>query len=378
LFSDQPPGAAEWVRNPDWIDLPEHDPSDERIDILFAVGDWSSNPVAFVMQGDYHVDWGDGNDENVTSNVQAEHNFDYDDLDPETEFVVGGTTYRQAIITVTPQTSEALTLVDFNRKHTGFVPQYATAMMDMRLSVPNCTSLIIGGANAPRRGLERVDWLSTGTLTSMGGMFFDCNSLQSIPAFPGSVASVTNMGSMFSGCNSLQSIPAFTGSVASVTNRVNMFTVCSSLQSIPAFPGSVASVTNMLNMFLNCNSLQSIPAFPGSVASVTTMQSMFQNCNSLQSIPAFPGSVASVTNMGNMFLNCNSLALLGDLPGVTLNFSVASCLLGRDELVSVFTNLPDRTSLDSRTITITNNPGASELSAADLEIATDKNWVVAD
>ena len=326
LFSDQPPGAAEWVRNPDWIDLPEHDPSDERIDILFAVGDWSSNPVAFVMQGDYHVDWGDGNDENVTSNVQAEHNFDYDDLDPETEFVVGGTTYRQAIITVTPQTSEALTLVDFNRKHTGFVPQYATAMMDMRLSVPNCTSLIIGGANAPRRGLERVDWLSTGTLTSMGGMFFDCNSLQ----------------------------------------------------SIPAFPGSVASVTNMLNMFLNCNSLQSIPAFPGSVASVTTMQSMFQNCNSLQSIPAFPGSVASVTNMGNMFLNCNSLALLGDLPGVTLNFSVASCLLGRDELVSVFTNLPDRTSLDSRTITITNNPGASELSAADLEIATDKNWVVAD
>ena len=64
----------------------------------------------------------------------------------------------------------------------------------------------------------------------MSGMFYNCYSLQSIPAFPGSVAAVTNMSGMFQYCSSLQSIPALeTNGIASATPPVNMFQNCYSL-----------------------------------------------------------------------------------------------------------------------------------------------------
>ena len=310
------PEPTPWVRNPDWLPLPTHSAGIQRIDCLVIVGNWTCNPVAFLMRGAYTVNWGDGSaPQNVADNTQAQKDYVYADLDPDTEFTVGGTTFRQALITITPQSGQNLTLVTFDRRHTGYAQNYATPIVDMRLSVPNCTSLLIGGTTAPRRILERVDWLSTGTLTSMANMFNSCTSLQSIPQFPGSVAAVTNMQSMFQGCASLQSIPAFPGSVAAVTNMGGMFQGCASLQSIPQFPGSVAAVTTMASMFQDCRSLQSIPPFPGSVAAVTTMQGMFTGCTSLQTIPPFPGSVAAVTNMQSMFNSCSSLQSIPPFPG---------------------------------------------------------------
>ena len=307
---------APWVRNPDWLPLPTHSAGIQRIDCLVIVGNWTCNPVAFLMRGAYTVDWGDGSaPQNVADNTQAQKDYVYADLDPDTEFTVGGTTFRQALITITPQSGQNLTLVSFDRRHTGYAQQYATPIVDMRLSVPNCTSLVIGGSTAPRRILERVDWLSTGTLTSMASMFNSCTSLQSIPQFPGSVAAVTTMASMFQDCRSLQSIPQFPGSVAAVTTMNNMFNGCTSLQSITAFPGSVAAVTIMQGMFQNCSSLQTIPPFPGSVAEVTSMSNMFNGCASLQTIPPFPGSVAAVTNMSFMFTSCSFLQTIPPFPG---------------------------------------------------------------
>ena len=76
-----------WVRNPDWLTLPTLTAGvDEKVVGLFAVGDHGSNFVAFTMRGAYHVDWGDGNSEDVADNVKAEHNFDYSDLGAGTEF----------------------------------------------------------------------------------------------------------------------------------------------------------------------------------------------------------------------------------------------------------------------------------------------------
>jgi len=45
----------------------------------------------------------------------------------------------------------------------------------------------------------------------------------------------------------------------------------------------------------------------------------------------------------------------------------------RQELVDLFNDLA---TVSTRTITITNNPGVADLTAADLLIATNKGWTV--
>jgi len=108
------------------------------------------------------------------------------------------------------------------------------------------------------------------------------------------------------------------------------------------------------------------------------MGAMFTNCGSLKSIPAL--STASITpSAGSDFgINfapaCNSLNRCQMVFARTVSF--ASCQLSRDAIVEIFNNLVDRSATTSATITITGNWGVTALSAGDLLIATNKNWVV--
>jgi hypothetical protein len=309
--------------------------------------------------------------------------------------------YKVALVTITPQAGQNLTVVNFLAKNNqAGLQTYATGWLDLAISVPNVsgTGFTLGGTAVAHRHLEKVDLIAYGALTTMAGMFQNCSSLQAIPALPGSVAAVTNMSNMFNSCYSLQAIPALPGSVAAVTNMAGMFQNCSSLQAIPALPGSVAAVTNMTSMFQNCSSLRTIPALPGSVAAVTNMSNMFNSCLSLRTIPGFPGSVAAVTNMTNMFNSCHSLqaipamsmsgvsssggatAFVSSLPqlaripvtGMRFSFSVASCKLSAVALNEIFTGLPTVT---GQIITVTGNYGISQ-SGYDPTIATAKGWTV--
>ena len=337
-----PTGTA-WTRPADWPALPVLAPTDQKFAGLYGVEDNEGNYVSVLAQcssGTYTVDWGDGTvDTGCTSNVKRDHWYDYADAGLGAAMADG---YKAALVTITPDSGN-LTKIDLQQKHSlAGLPSgaYTVNWLDIAVNGPSITTLAIGGSTAVRLTRLRKFFLgvvnvssfaslfsgcpslvslsplaSNSAITNMSYMFYGCSSLQSIPAFPGSVAAVTNMSYMFYGCYSLQSIPAFPGSVAAVTAMADMFYGCYSLQSIPAFPGSVAAVTNMSGMFYNCYSLQSIPAFPGSVAAVTAMSYMFYNCSSLQSIPAFPGSVAAVTAMSYMFYNCSSLQGIPAFPG---------------------------------------------------------------
>ena len=61
------------------------------------------------------------------------------------------------------------------------------------------------------------------------------------------------------------------------------------------------------------------------------------------------------------------------MPNMASTFTIAACDLQRDALVTLFNDLAV---VVSKTITITGNPGVPNLSAADLQIATDKGWTV--
>ena len=133
-------------------------------------------------------------------------------------------------------------------------------------------------------------------------------------------------------------------------------------------------VTNMSQMFNGCYSLTAIPQLDTSA--VTNMSQMFRNCYSLTAIPQLDTS--AVTNMSQIFNGCYSLT------SITLNntvtgwsgyaISLSDCSLGHAAIVAFFNSLPTITS--AKAITLTGNPGVSELTDAEKAIATGKGWTL--
>ena len=387
--------TSEWQRPADWLPMPTNITETDQIFVgLHAVIENSDNYCAFLFTtsaGQYQVDWGDGNITFHNSGTIAQYQYNFASISNST---ISSRGYRQVIIKVTPVSGNLLTC-NFQQRYITTPVQnqaYSSGFLDCILSMPNASSgqsITFGGTTIRHSYCEKVDIKTIGNATSMGYMFYNCFTLQSVPLF--NTINVISMASMFQYCQSLQSVPLF--NTTNVTSMYSMFANCYSLQSVPLF--NTSNVTIMSNMFNSCSSLQSVPLF--FTANVTSMFNMFRDCSSLQSVPQF--KTGNVTNMGGMFANCFSLnfippiyteAITSDftafvnnsnsLNQILMNFNrtvaLQNCQLSKDSLVEIFTNLTNRTSTTSATIDITGNWGSSALTSADRAIATNKNWVI--
>src|SRR3972149_4698167 len=303
-----------WVRPADWPAMPAT--AAEQIDILAAVTDDGSNYVAVratVSAGTYDVVWGDGTvSTGVTSGTDAEHLYDYADVDLGAVTTRG---YKTAMIKMTPNTGGAtITAFDIGRKHSrASLNAYTNPWLDVQVNCPSCTSMAYrGGVEA--RWLERITVVAIGAITTLSSAFQNCSSLKSI-AFP-------------------------SGSLASVTTLALAFGACSSLQSITFPSGSLAGVTTLASTFIRCSTPQSI-AFPS-------------------------GSLASVTDTTTAFSGCTNLARIQNC-AIPITFSVASAKLAGAQLDEIYTALPSVTA----TITVSTNHGTPDDTPA---IATGKGW----
>jgi surface protein len=327
-----------WVRPSEWPALDEPQTGTDKAQGLYAVYDHGSNFCAVYAEcsgGGYTVDWGDGLVENIASGIQADHLYDYNNLN----LTATSYGYKCAKVTITPQAGASITRVDFQRKHTqAGLSNYNPPWLDIVVNCPSMTYLGIGNVTTSYylTLLERC-WIGQHSLTSLYNEFRGCRSLQSVPLFD--TVNVTNMGAMFNVCCSLQYVPLF----------------------------NTANVTNMGSMFQNCYSLQSVPLF--NTASVTNMSYMFQNCYSLQSVPLF--NAANVIDALNMFYNCASLANAA-LNSCVVDVSISGCKFGAAELNDFFTALGTVT---GKTVTVTGNWGVGQ-PGYDPSIATAKGWTV--
>ena len=346
-----------WVRPADWLSLPIVAESDQKFVGLHAVYPENANFVALSANGAYTVDWGDGTTTNYAAGVVAERNIDYNAAALAGSECSRG--YRQAIITVTPQSGQSLTRMSLAVKHsqTG-LQTYATGWLDCAASLHETGTFSLYLSTIGHRRLERLQLLTNSTV-DFSSMFYNCNSLQSVPLL--NTAAGTNFTSMFSGCNSLQSVPLI--NTAAGTNFSSMFSGCNSLESVPLL--NTAAGTNFSSMFYNCYSLQSVPLL--NTASGTSFSSMFINCSSLQSIPLL--NTAAGTNFTSMYNGCTSLEK-GALSGTGANISYTGAKLSAAALNAIYTNLGTVT---SKTITVTNNWGNA---TDNPSIATAKGWTV--
>ncbi|UUC46540.1 BspA family leucine-rich repeat surface protein [Flavobacterium cerinum] len=422
----------EWKRPADWLSIEGRvKVGDQKFVGLYAIFE-DSNFAALSATGNYTVDWGDGVVENYASGIQANHIYSYSAF-PGTDSSRG---YRQAIVTVTPQAGQSLTNINLQRKHTqAGLGAYSTGWLDVRVSGSNITSFGIGGVVVSHRILEAFSFLGSNQIADFRKFFLGCSQLQAVLALDTSKGN--NFGTMFSscsalknapmletgkgldfsymfesctqlktvplletsngasfsgmfyGCSSLKTIPLFNTikgidfsmmfsfntaletvpllNFASGEVFTSMFESCSHLRTVPLFETSKA--TDFSYMFQDCVALQTVPLFKAS--SVIDFTSMFFGCVALQTLPAF--DTAKAGSMGGMLTNCTSLSKATFL-GTKVTISYVGCKLSRNALVDIFKSLA--TGVTSKSVTITNNWGASSLSASEKAIATGKGWTI--
>ena len=214
--------------------------------------------------------------------------------------------------------------------------------------------------------LQTVPLFDTANVNDMHNMFSYCTSLQTLSLFD--TSNVTIMNSMFYNCSSLQTVPLF--NTSNVDDMNSMFNGCNSLQTVPLF--DTANVNDMGYMFSNCKSLQTIPLFD--TANVTIMNSMFYNCKALETVPLFDTS--NVTRMNSMFNGCTSLTNLGGLTGLKIDLDLSSSpLLTADSIVNVINNAKDMSS-SPKTLTL-HQDVFNKLSEEQIATASAKGWNIA-
>lgn len=107
---------------------------------------------------------------------------------------------------------------------------------------------------------------------------------------------------------------------------------------------------------------------------------VFRDCNNLREVTC---DISNAKNFGNAFRNtCYSLRTLTFTGGESLtafpsDISLAYTALDADAVLEFFNTLPDISTSDTRTITLTNTPAVSEGIPDDtLSVATNKGWTV--
>lgn len=302
------PKPTPWVRNPRWLDMPTIASNESRFTALVAISSEFKNQFVFrinTTSGNYTVDWGDGNTDTYSDHAQAEHTYDYSDLNANTEFTHSkdGRTYRQALISVTPQAGQGFTGVDLVEDPPNNYHPYANPRMylDIVFGSPNLTSISLStiGGNLCKY-LEHVKIVNfSDSMTSFGNVFYYMYGLRSIE-IDRSTSNISNWSQTFHSCYALEEIPEldFSGG----TTLVATFQNCFKLTKIPASISN-ATPTSTRNTFINCVTLQTIPML--NTSNSTSFANMFMYCRNLRFIP--PIDTSSGTDFYRMFYLCSSL-----------------------------------------------------------------------
>jgi hypothetical protein len=376
-----------WTRPADWPALPAVAATDQVFRGLYAVFDHGANFATIRCTGAYTVDWGDGSAPvNVASNTTALYNYSY------AASGLGAVTsrgYKTAIVTVTPQAGQTLSVIDLGVKHTqaGLVNGRSSGWLDIRLAMNNVGTVTTFGSDTwVHRYLEQFEWVGgSSTQTNYTSFLRAASSLQKLHLFN------TAAGQLFAGflqdCFLLPELPLFNTAngtsfsgfgvntrsmreapLLNTGNGTNFSSFWSGSGIVRAPLYNTASGNNFANFFFGCTNLQKVE--PMNLAAATNVSGCLQNCTSLQEVPAFVLSAA--TNLTNFLAGSVNVSKIRAIFPANQNINLASLSLGPAARNEIYTNLPTASG-SPRTITVTGN---WDIAGDDPSIATAKGWTV--
>jgi len=243
--------------------------------------------------------------------------------------------------------------------------------------------------------LQKVEILNPEnvSITSSSFMFWNCVALTEVTPFD--TSNSTNMLYMFNNCglndiswvnvtsactnlqyafhsNYIDKLPETIDiSGLNSTSDLTFLSRGSRARKLPTFTGILSPSVDRLDYLADgMRYLEELPLFDTS--NVTRALRMLYNCQSLREIPAYDLSSLTVDMSTTWAYNCYNLRR-SRVTGITVTHTYFNCQLDRDAIVEIFNNLGTVT---GKTITITNNPGVTDLTPTDLAIATGKGWTV--
>jgi surface protein len=338
--------VAPWVRNPSWAALPTVLSTDQKVVGLYAIYE-NANFIALTCTSNYTVDWGDGTTINYFSGVQANYEYDYNnvalngtdapvtftdtgDLVTRTAhgYTDGMTVVFYSIVTTTGitvgvpyyvinatantfQISDSLggsavaltndgtgTLLPYKLAIVTITPQAANNLVTVDLNLKHSQVGLVNGYSTG--WLDLTIAMPSGTTLTIGApltAFVTHGLLEQvvIKRFNG-----TTLANCFrSNCTALRSVDI--SGISNVTNFLLTFGTCSALTDVLITDTNAA--TDLTQMFSSCSSLVTVPLF--NTAAVTNMTNMFNACRFLTSVPLFDTS--AVTTFTGMLQNCPAL-----------------------------------------------------------------------
>lgn len=228
-----------------------------------------------------------------------------------------------------------------------FADSYSLIDLSLNFNTLNNTSLSNIFSSLTR--LERVSTIDLSNIIEADYLFYNCPSLQNVTLT--NTSSVENWYFAFYNCQSLREIEL---DLSSAVNCDYMFFVCRQIQKVTLLNSS--TVSSWFVTFAYCNSLKEINADWSSASDTTEV---FNGCFNLQKL--------NITNIGKNFSDGGQLFL-------------TNTSLNRDALINVFNDLTDISeNLQGASVLymdITNTLGTPDLTESDLEIATNKGWVI--
>lgn len=316
-----------WDKPNDYLDMPAitGGSTTEVINLLVAVYDREHNYIAMDIEGDYTVDWGDGNIINYGSGVQANYDYSYSSISTATTTSEG---FRQVIAVVTPQGGNNLTNVNFDVQHSAVTSSnWSSSIVEVETQMTGCTAFEMGGTYYHRQ-LMKFNWIGTNGVTTWNGTFQNCANVEEIHvSFDSATSSLrpfrycynlTNVNDgviefpnagtfryIFDTCYALPWIESFSAPLS--TNIEAAFNQCYGLVGV----GSVYAPNNStyFQFYANCSSLKYAPLIDTS--SITTVGSMHSTNRTIEYIPHYNTSAS--TTHASFALNCNSLVRFPDL-----------------------------------------------------------------
>jgi len=378
-----------WVRNPDWLAMPDLSDGDNIIYILSAVKDGVNNFFSFtstLTSGTYEVDlYNDGTTVTThASAAQADFNLDYSK--GTAEITTDGNAYKQVITKITGN----FLYPSFYVKHASVSNSSLSGILSVKMAsqtATNMQSTFLSGTIVRHNRLEEFEYVGTCNVTNIAYLFMDSVGVGKVT---GNFSAVTSLLATFRSTSNInfddmQINPSagyyrqtfITSAIEAIFNQDffkgatdfnQTFSSAKWLRYIgtPSTPLDFTGGVPMTQAFLNCTAL--IHAYFQNCVP-TSLSGTFQGCNSIETISGI--DCTNLTNTTNAFLYCYSLETL-EISNMGISFSLEDCNFNQAGLVNVFNDLPTATA----TITITDNPGVGDLTAADLAIATDKGWTV--
>ena len=373
---------TEWVRPGGWVDIPSITSADTKFYGVYAVYENRKNNVSIgFASGTFNItiDWGDGSSNTTVSSISTQtKSYTYTSLTSPILQDAYGQNYKTVLVTIT-QNSGSLTQFNFGGSTT--IGTYN--WLDILMSWSTARVQFLKGHPLLQRFIMYSGSFSSQNINSYMTYLVSIKIFQ-LPINLGNPTQASNVFSQLGNCElgdiTIGSAVSTSGLFQSAkfrkvgnvnlslsTNVTTLFQSCVNLQFVGNCNFNAAN--NFTNVFTACPELVKIGTITSS--SVTNITTMFLNCVSLREITFT--DCALVTTVANPFGNCFSLQKLR-VPNIVQTFTLIDCALERDALVQVFNDLG--TPATTRTITVTRNPGSADLTAADILIATNKNWTV--